>query len=285
MGKNDVLVLPNMCPAPLTTVRQFPTDKVPENLLRSTPKGQVFGLFRTKLANAMWERGRGWLGSPVVLFRREGEVMKKFWELVGATALGGLAILLPLLLLYVLLDEVLSLIVALATPIADLILPKSVSEAIHSPVLFALLLLLGTSILLGLAARTQAGRRAGRLIERNTVERLPVYAALKGIGEAIVGGKSRAAFEPVLVNYEDGSTVIAYLVENLDDDRVVVLEPWAPTPFAGSVKIVPRDRVRRIEAGLGDVTGVLSRWGVGTRSLLSSGELRPVSTQSDELSG
>jgi len=195
--------------------------------------------------------------------------MKKLLEFFSATAFGGLAILLPLLLLYVVFDEVLALIVALATPIADLILPRSVSEAIDTPVVFAVLLLLGVSILIGLIARTRMGRRAGQLIERNTLERLPVYAALKRIGEGVVGSKSGAGFEPVLVNYEDGSTVIAYLVEILDDDRVVVLEPWAPTPFAGSVKIVPGNRVRRIEAGLGVVTGVLSRWGVGTRAMLA----------------
>jgi len=210
--------------------------------------------------------------------------MKRFLELLSATALGGLAILLPLLLLYVVLDEVVSFIVALATPIADLILPRSVSEAIDTPVFFAVLLLLGVSILIGLVARTRMGRRAGQLIERNTLERLPVYAALKRIGEGVVGSKSGAGFEPVLVNYEDGSTVIAYLVENLDDDRVVVLEPWAPTPFAGSVKIVPRNRVRRIEAGLGEVTGVLSRWGVGTRALLPATEMPLKATDSGEVS-
>lgn len=211
--------------------------------------------------------------------------MKRFFELFSATALGGVAILLPILLLYVLLDEVLGLIVALATPIADLIFPKSVSEAINAPVILAALLLLGASILLGLAARTRAGRRSGRVLERNTLQRLPVYAALKGIAEGFFGGKSGAAFEPVLVNYGDGSAAIAYLVENLDDDRVVVLEPWAPTPFAGSVKIVPRNRVRRIEAGLGEVTGVLSRWGVGTRSLLESGKVPPVAERKGDVPG
>jgi uncharacterized membrane protein len=210
--------------------------------------------------------------------------MKKLLEFFSATALGGLAILLPLLLLYVVFDEVLALIVALATPIADLILPTSVSEAIDAPVVFAVLLLLGISILIGLVARTQVGRRAGQLIERNTLERLPVYAALKRIGEGVVGSKSDAGFEPVLVNYEDGSSVIAYLVEMLDDDRVVVLEPWAPTPFAGSVKIVPRKWVQRVGAGLGEVTGVLSRWGLGTRAILAIPDASSDATPSGDAS-
>ena len=176
-------------------------------------------------------------------------------------------------------------IVGVATPIADLILPESVIDAINAPFVLAALLLLGASLFLGLAAKTQLARRAGRALERNTLERLPVYAALKGIAQGFLGSKSRARFEPVLVTYGDGSAVIGYWVEDLDDDRVVVLEPWAPTPFAGSVKIVPRNRVRRLDAGLGAMTGVLSRWGVGTRSILASAELPSVSARNGEVSG
>lgn len=202
--------------------------------------------------------------------------MKKILELAGTTAITGLSILLPILLLYVLLDEVLALIVALATPIADVVLPASVSEAITHPVLLAIVVLLATSIVIGLAARTQVGRWLGRLLERNTVERLPVYVALKGIGKAVVGGAGDAGFEPVLVNYEDGSTVIAFLVERIDDERVAILEPWVPTPFAGNIKIVPSTMVSPMQADLAEVTAVLSRWGIGLRAVLNSPQTQAV---------
>ena len=202
--------------------------------------------------------------------------MKKILELAGTTAITGLSILLPILLLYVLLDEVLALIVALATPIADVVLPASVSEAITHPVLLAIVVLLATSIVIGLAARTQVGRWLGRLLERNTVERLPVYVALKGIGKAVVGGAGDAGFEPVLVNYEDGSTVIAFLVERIDDERVAILEPWVPTPFAGNIKIVPSTMVSPMQADLAEVTAVLSRWDIGLRAVLNSPQTQTV---------
>jgi hypothetical protein len=44
--------------------------------------------------------------------------------------------------------------------------------------------------------------------------------------------------------------------------------PWAPTAFSGSVKVVSRDRVEMLDANIGDVSKVLSLWGVGTRELL-----------------
>jgi len=43
---------------------------------------------------------------------------------------------------------------------------------------------------------------------------------------------------------------------------------WVPTLMAGNIKIMPRSRVRDLDAGFGEVTAVLSRWGAGTRNLL-----------------
>ena len=210
--------------------------------------------------------------------------MRKVWEPVKAALLRGSGILIPILLLIFLINEALGLIIVLGAPIAELVLPKNLRESLPAPLVVPFLFI-ALALVVGFAATTQWARRAGRALERNTLERLPAYAALKGISQGFLGDESRARFDPVLVSYGDDTTVIGYLVEEIDDDRVVVLEPWAPTPFAGNVKIVPRKQVRRLDAGLGDVTGVLSRWGVGTRSLLSSGESGTVSTQRDELSG
>ena len=48
-------------------------------------------------------------------------MMKQLMEFLKTTAMGGLFVLLPILLLYLLLAEALGMIVALATPIADLV--------------------------------------------------------------------------------------------------------------------------------------------------------------------
>ena len=55
--------------------------------------------------------------------------MKQLLEFLKTTVLGGLFVLLPLLLLYLLLSEALGLIVVLAKPIADLF-PKGTFDKI-----------------------------------------------------------------------------------------------------------------------------------------------------------
>jgi len=49
---------------------------------------------------------------------------------------------------------------------------------------------------------------------------------------------------------------------------MTVLVPWSPTAFAGSLKIVDRDRIEMLDTNLGDFSRVLSQWGFGLREVL-----------------
>ena len=200
--------------------------------------------------------------------------MGKIMSFLKTTALGGILVLLPLLLFYLLFVEILQLVVALATPIADLF-PKTVMERVNFPVLVALVLIFGVSFLLGLAVRFEAGRSLGGWIERNTLQKLPLYNAVKSLAASMVDMKQSGAFRPTLLVSPDGDREIAYLVEEHGDGQATVMVPWAPTPMAGSVKIVRRDRLEILDAGFGDVTRVLSQWGVGVRDLVGEKKSAP----------
>ena len=192
--------------------------------------------------------------------------MKQIVDFLKTTVIGGLFVLLPVLLLYMLLAEALQLVVALATPIADLF-PKGVFDQAEAPVLIALILIVGVSFLLGLALRSAALSRLGSWTERTVLSRLPVYTVLKRLTKGFAKEEA-AAFKPGLLISKEGWREIAYVIEDHGDGHLTVLVPWAPTAFSGSVKVVSRDRVETLDANLGDVSKVLSLWGMGTRDLL-----------------
>jgi len=200
--------------------------------------------------------------------------MGKIMSFLKTTALGGILVLLPVLLFYLMFVEILELVVALATPIADLF-PKKMMENVNFPVLVALVLIFGVSFLLGLAIRLEAGRSLGGWIERNTLQKLPLYNTLKSIAASVVDMKQSGAFRPALLVSPDGDREIAYLIEEHGDGQATVMVPWAPTPMAGSVKIVRRDRLEILDAGFGDVTRVLSHWGVGVRDMVGEKKSAP----------
>jgi len=192
--------------------------------------------------------------------------MRTFKEFLKTTISGGLFVLLPIMLFVLMLGEILELVVGLATPIADLF-PKGTFDQAKFPVLIALVLIVGVSFLIGVAMHSSSGRRFGIWIERNTFGRLPLYNALKRILTGFIKTDGQAAFKPALLKSSDGDD-FAYVVEDIGDGKSAILLPWAPTPFAGTVKIVERARVELLDTDLGELTKVLSLWGAGAGELI-----------------
>ena len=197
--------------------------------------------------------------------------MKKIVEFLKTSLIGGLFVLLPLVVFYLLLAEMLQLVVAAATPIADLF-PKGTFDRVNAPVLVALILLVGASFLFGLALRWMILRRVGLWIERTVLGKLPLYNAVKSLSRGLVGEKEENAFKPAVLSSPDGGLENVYVIEDHGDGKLTVLVPWAPTSFAGSVRIINSDRIEMLNANLGDVSRALGQWGVGVRDLLDKGE-------------
>jgi len=194
--------------------------------------------------------------------------MKTIGEFLKTTALGGFFILLPILLFALLLEEILQLVVGLATPLADLVFSKRVLDAIGTPLLLAVLVLIVASFALGLMARSARVRRYGRWLESRTAARVPLYRVLKGLGARLAEMEQGSLFRPAMLVSADGVREFAYLIEEHADGHATIMLPMAPSPLSGRVKIVHREQIQPIDASLGDLTRVLSHWGVGAEELL-----------------
>jgi len=198
--------------------------------------------------------------------------VKPLLDFVKTIAAGGLFVVLPLLLFYLLLREILGVLVELATPIADVLegfLPEGIFENLISPPIVALGLLLAASLAIGLAMRSDRLTQLGRWLERMTLERVPMYSAVRSLVRGFSASSDSDHFRSALLSSGDGALELVYLVEEHDDGLATVLVPWAPAAFAGSIKIVPRTRLEVLPADLGSASRVISHWGVGMRELLS----------------
>jgi uncharacterized membrane protein len=194
--------------------------------------------------------------------------MKQLLEFLKTTAMGGLFVLLPLVLFYLLLSELLQVVVALATPIADLF-PKGTFDQVKMPVVIGTILIVGASFLFGLALQSEYLRRLGLWIERTLLYRLPLYDAVKRMGRGLVGAQEDSAFRSGVFSSSNGEKEIVYVIEDHGDGQMTILFPFAPASFAGSVKIVSADRIEILETSFGDASRVIAHWGLGARDLLS----------------
>jgi uncharacterized membrane protein len=192
-------------------------------------------------------------------------MMKALVEFLKTTLIGGLLIVVPTYLTALLLAKALGGVVALLAPIVAL-LPESI-HAFRRIVAIGLLVLV--CFILGLITRTGLGRRATEAFERRVLEKIPGFAMLRSVARRASGNADDAQFQPVLVEIEDALTP-AFIVEELDDDRLVVLVPSVPTPAAGSLYILPRERVHWVDAPMTEAVAVITRWGAGTSKLVKA---------------
>ena len=190
--------------------------------------------------------------------------MKYAREFVISAVVGGLLILLPLYLAALMLLKGMQSIRALVRPLAALL-----PEWLPGEDLLALLALLIACFIVGAMVRTRAGRTSRERLERLFFGRLPGYATFRGMTQRLTGGGEENVWKPALAEIED-ALVPAFIVEELDDGRCVVLVPSVPTPAAGSLFILKRDRVHWVDAPVTEAIAVITRWGAGTSKLVNA---------------
>lgn len=191
--------------------------------------------------------------------------MRPLLEFTKTTLIGGLLILVPAYFSVLLIAKAAVGVLAVLGPITAL-LPESLAQF---RALLAVLIVVAACFALGLMMRTVIGRRLFQRFERRVLERIPGFAVLRGVARRVSGQADDAMFQPVLVEIEDALTP-AFVVEELEDGRYVVLVPSVPTPAAGSLYILTRERVHWVDAPVTEAVAVITKWGAGTGRLVKA---------------
>jgi uncharacterized membrane protein len=184
------------------------------------------------------------------------------------TLLGGLFILLPIMLLWVGLKEIGGLLVAMASPIADM-LPGKIFEDLLAPGVVALVLIVAASFVLGLAAKATWLRDLGRKFEGSVLYKIPMYRMLKVISGAMID-YDNSHVDAALVKDETGGGDPCYVMEKHADGRATVLLPWSPASFAGSIKVVQQSQLEILPCSLDEFSRSLSQIGVGVEECMTT---------------
>jgi len=196
--------------------------------------------------------------------------MRPLAQFVKTTLIGGLLVVVPLYFSALLVLKALAGLVALVDPLTAL-LPASV-HAFRK--IAAVGMIVFACFTLGIVARTRLGDYILKTLERRVLEKIPGFAVLRSVVRRLSGRSDDDSFQPVLVKIEEALTP-GFIVEELDDDRFVVLVPSVPTPAAGALYILPRARVHWVDVPVTEAVAVITRWGAGTGKLVKA--MRPPS--------
>jgi uncharacterized membrane protein len=183
--------------------------------------------------------------------------MKALAEFSKTTLIGGVLIVLPIYVCLLLLAKAAKGLLALLSPIT-----AGIPASVEFREVLAALGLAAVCFVAGVIARTGPGLRAKNAFERAVLERLPGYALLRGLAARFTGQADGPAFAPALVEIEE-ALVPALIIEELENGSYTVLVPSVPTPMAGQLYILPRERVHRVDVPLTTALKVFSKWGTG----------------------
>ena len=187
--------------------------------------------------------------------------MKGLAELIKTTLIGGLLVVLPIYLSILLLARTLGGLFSLLSPVTAILSPDARFRQVA-----AILIVLAVCLVVGLLVRTTLGLRVKDAFERSVLEKIPGYTMVRGLAKRLSGDQSEGTFRPALVELEDALSP-AFIIEELEDGRYTVLVPSVPTPAAGALFILPRERVHPVDVPFTQAVKVISKWGVGAGAM------------------
>ena len=190
--------------------------------------------------------------------------MKQARPFVVNALISGLITVVPVYLAVLLLLKAMGSVLGLVSPFAKLL-----PDWLPATNILALLLLLVICFVVGVALRTAAGRAARERLEKSLFSRLPGFALLRSLTQQLTGQGQEKVWKPALVEIED-ALVPGFLIEELEDGRVTVFVPSVPTPLAGAVYIINRERVHLLDIPFTQAVSTVSRWGAGSSDLVAA---------------
>jgi uncharacterized membrane protein len=195
--------------------------------------------------------------------------MRTLAEFTKTTLIGGVLIILPIYISILLLAKAISGILNLVSPIT-----ASLPASVEFRQVLAILALAAICFIAGLIARTGPGFRAKNAFEAAVLSKLPGYTLLRGLTGRVTGQIDEPTFAPALVEIEE-ALVPALIIEELEDGSYTVLVPSVPTPMAGALYILPKERVHPVDVSFTDALKVFTKWGAGAGEFVKA--MKPTS--------
>lgn len=195
--------------------------------------------------------------------------MGRLREIFKSTFLAAAGVVLPLALLLIIFEKIVSALSSVATPIAESLFPAAFAKSTLAANLATLFLLLVVSLLLGLFAQTRVGEHIGHWIESHTFMHFKIYRSIKEFSERLIPSHDNKLFRPALLTRKDEMNALIFVVEDLDADHFVIFVPSAPSTLSGSTFIVPKSDVLLLDIPALEEAKVFTRWGVGSSKIIS----------------
>ena len=193
--------------------------------------------------------------------------MIKLKQFLTNTFLGGVLIVLPLVILFLVFRSLFLFVLDNVDPLVQVVIQTAM---VGKPlaVLITIGIILGVCFFLGLFIRTAVGRFIYAFFEKNVFLRIPGFRIIKETVTQLLGSQKNLFKGVALVDlYGSGTLVTAFITDRQIDGTVTVFIPSAPAPTAGFIYHVKAENIYEIDYPVDLAMKSIISFGAGSNSL------------------
>jgi len=193
---------------------------------------------------------------------------------VKTSVLGGLVVILPAVLLFLIFRWLFNWITDVIQPITNLIIASGQFQEIVADVL-VIAIIVAICFLVGAVIKTKIGQFIHENLEAHILNLAPGYPTIKAVVMQFIG-KQKSPFSSVaLVQVFGNETLMTgFVTDTHDSGRLTVFVPTGPNPTSGLIFHVPNKYVHPLGVSVEDTLRSVIGCGAGSTKLFAGFEGR-----------
>lgn len=198
--------------------------------------------------------------------------MKGRASFITHTVKAGVFFVIPVIIVLFIILKIIGLLAPIANYIDSVADPRGIIPFFSTAISILILILI--FFLAGILEKFFSG--SAKLIvwiENNILSVLPAYQLIKSTTQQSIGMDSAMNLKVVLVP-TDG-WVLAFLVDELANEEVLVFVPGSPKPYEGTLNLFRKSEIRNTNLTPKDAYDILTKTGIGTRSVFEKATIDP----------
>ena len=192
--------------------------------------------------------------------------MKKLTAFLKTTIIGGLVVIVPIAIITFIISDTVSSLITATKPFTE-DLPFDVFTNAMIALLIVVAVIIAICFTAGFLLNTLWGKTIKNWLEKNLLERIPMYSTLRGLTQKFAGIEG-ADYPVVEVDlYNSDSRVLGVLVDALPDERQVVYIPSSPLVTVGQLHILTKSQITETSLSMTETISCLSQMGLEANKL------------------
>ncbi len=195
-------------------------------------------------------------------------MLNKFKQFLFTTLIGGLLIILPIGLFYLLVKFLLTQVAKVIRPIVGLIKIEGLDNVFLLQGI-AFLIVIAFCFFVGLFVRTRSGKQLYMYFEESVLAKLPFYNTIKETVQQLFSSRGKS-FSQVVIADVMNTKMTGFVTCEHDNGYYTVFVPTAPNPTNGYIFHLTKDQLQFLDIKAEDAMRTIIGVGTGSEILFKN---------------